>query len=185
MQVPKGSKEAYEQATNWNRFKNIVEIDPKDFVEPEDPKPEEPEPEVDDHMRTAIVVWMKDGSTHTLYLTQKPVITVQNRNLHIESRAGTVEVPLTSVVRYTFDRFDATGVTEMSDEKTDVSLEHNQLVVTGLKIGDNVDVYDVSGKLIQHVQSRRNGSYRINLSSLPTGVYVVKANQTTVKFMKR
>ncbi|UKK53454.1 leucine-rich repeat protein [Prevotella sp. E2-28] len=185
LQVPKGSKEAYEQATNWNRFKNIVEIDPKDFVEPEDPKPEEPKPEVDDHMRTAIVVWMKDGSTHTFYLRHEPIITVQNRNLHIESRAGTVEVPLTSVARYTFDRYDITGVTEMSDEKTDVSLEHNQLVVTGLKIGDNVDVYDVSGKLIQHVQSRRNGSYRINLSSLPTGVYVVKANQTTVKFMKR
>ena len=128
---------------------------------------------------------MKDGSTHTLYLTQEPVITVQNRNLHIESKAGTAEIPIASVLRYTFDRFDATGVTELSEEDTNVALEHNQLVVTGLKIGDNVDIYDVSGKLIQHVQSRRNGSYRINLSNLSTGVYVVKANQTTIKFMKR
>ena len=188
LQVPKGSKEAYKQAENWKRFKNIVEIDPKDFKEPEDPKPEEPEeprPPVDDNMRTAFIVLMKDGSTQTYRLTDRPVITIQDRQLHIQSEVGDVLIPVGNLIRYTFERYDLTGVMDLREEEPEMEYRNSELVVTGLKVGTNVDIYDLSGKLVRHLESRRNGSYRLSLSDLSKGVYVVKVNQTTLKILKR
>lgn len=188
LQVPKGSKEAYAAAENWKRFKNIVEIDPKDFKEPEDPKPEEPEeprPPVDDNMRTAFIVLMKDGSTQTYRLTDRPVITIQDRQLHIQSEVGDVLIPVGNIIRYTFERYDLTGVMDLREEEPEMEYRNSELVVTGLKVGTNVDIYDLSGKLVRHLESRRNGSYRLSLSDLSKGVYVVKVNQTTLKILKR
>lgn len=188
LQVPKGSKEAYAAAENWKRFKNIVEIDPKDFKEPEDPKPEEPEeprPPVDDNMRTAFIVLMKDGSTQTYRLTDRPVITIQDRQLHIQSEVGDVLIPVGNIIRYTFERYDLTGGMDLREEEPEMEYRNSELVVTGLKVGTNVDIYDLSGKLVRHLESRRNGSYRLSLSDLSKGVYVVKVNQTTLKILKR
>ncbi len=188
LQVPKGSKEAYKQAENWKRFKNIVEIDPKDFKEPKDPepeKPDEPQPPVDDNMRTAFIVLMKDGSTQTYRLTDRPVITIQDRQLHIQSEVGDVLIPVDNIIRYTFERYDLTGVMDLREEEPEMKYRNSELVVTGLKVGTNVDIYDLSGKLVRHLESRRNGSYRLSLSDLSKGVYVVKVNQTTLKILKR
>ena len=78
-----------------------------------------------------------------------------------------------------------TGVMDLREEEPEMEYRNSELVVTGLKVGTNVDIYDLSGKLVRHLESRRNGSYRLSLSDLSKGVYVVKVNQTTLKILKR
>ena len=136
-------------------------------------------------MRTAFIVLMKDGSTQTYRLTDRPVITIQDRQLHIQSEVGDVLIPVGNIIRYTFERYDLTGVMDLREEEPEMEYRNSELVVTGLKVGTNVDIYDLSGKLVRHLESRRNGSYRLSLSDLSKGVYVVKVNQTTLKILKR
>ena len=39
--------------------------------------------------------------------------------------------------------------------------------------------------MVQQLQAGHSGTYRISLSSLPQGVYIVKADNITYKIMKR
>lgn len=53
----------------------------------------------------------------------------------------------------------------------------------GLKDVTTVQIYSMEGKLIQTVQQNFNNSNRIDLKNLTKGMYILKANAQTVKFL--
>ena len=59
------------------------------------------------------------------------------------------------------------------------------LVVSQLPKGANVCIYSLDGKLVGQLTAAYNGTFRISLATLPQGVYLVKADNTTYKIMKR
>ena len=63
--------------------------------------------------------------------------------------------------------------------------EGDVLVISQLKANATANIYALDGKLIRQLKPQRAGTYRINLSELPSGLYLVKADNVTYKITKR
>ncbi|MBR1593342.1 MAG: leucine-rich repeat protein [Alloprevotella sp.] len=186
LQVPKGKKEAFAAHSDWGRFGTIVEIDPDDYPSPEQIARDAQAVNDDETVGTALTLLMKDGTTHTVRLASKPVISIAGSDLSITGLWLSLSLPLSDVVRYTFESYDATGIDEVTDDKhADLDMQGEKLIATGLKAGAAVDVFDLQGRLQRHAVATADGSLSLSLGGLPVGTYVVKVNEITYKIMKR
>lgn len=75
------------------------------------------------------------------------------------------------------------GIGNISTFKLNAFVD-GQLNIAGLAAGTQVVVYDVSGKKLAQVQTEGE-STQVNVDNLSSGVYILKAGNQIVKFVKR
>jgi len=134
-----------------------------------------------------LVVTTKNGVRTEFLLTEKPYVKFEGQNLHITSSKADVTYALADIANFTYLNTDPTGITELSkmDDPTEISYQEGTLVLSQLKKGSVVGIYTLDGKLVQQIKADRRRTYRLSLSSLPKGVYIVRADTITTKIMKR
>lgn len=59
-----------------------------------------------------------------------------------------------------------------------------ELVVDGISAGTIINIFDMSGKMVANEKSRGN-TVRINIDDFQSGVYVMSAGKTVMKFIKK
>ncbi|MBR5038608.1 MAG: T9SS type A sorting domain-containing protein [Prevotella sp.] len=131
-----------------------------------------------------LIVLTKDHVEHRFALTDKPKVTFEGKNLKVKGSKTSATFALSDVVRFTYKKIDPTGVDELKDEQTGLNFEDGVLVITNLKANSSVGVYTLDGKPVQQLKAVRTGTFRLSLSQLPSGVYVVKAGTITYKIAK-
>lgn len=134
--------------------------------------------------KNALVVLTKDKAQHQFLLTDKPNVTFEGKNLKVKVAKNTATFALTDVIRFTYKKVDPTGIDEPVAEPAELSFDDGILVISNIKTGTVVSVYTLDGKPVQQMKPARTGTYRLNLSQLPSGVYVVKAGTITYKIAK-
>ena len=134
---------------------------------------------------TSLVIQLKDGSTSRFELATKPQVTIDGTNFKLHSDKTDAQIELSTIQRYWFETHDASGITEQGQDQSAIAYEAGTLVLSGLKAGTTAHVYSADGRLTQTLTAHRNGTYRLSLSALPTGVYIVKANSQSFKILKR
>lgn len=134
---------------------------------------------------TTLIVLTKDNAQHQFALPDKPKVSFEGKNLIVVSDKTTTTFALSDVVRFTYKDLDPSGIQEVYIKETNVSLEDGMLVVSQVKANSNVCVYSLDGRLVRQLAVKRAGTYRLNLSSLPFGVYLVKTGSLTYKITKR
>ena len=88
-------------------------------------------------------------------------------------------------MRFTYAKKSTSGISEQVENPTGVSFEGDVLVISQLKANTTASIYALDGKLIRQLKPQRTGTYRISLSELPSGLYLVKADNVTYKITKR
>ncbi len=143
----------------------------------------------EDEESSALVVTTKDGMQTTfVLLKEKPKVTFSGKDLQVSTSRGIVNFALTDVQRFNYINLPATGIKEVADAPdTDISYQQDegQLVLSQLRAGAQVGIYTLDGKLVRQLQPHHAGTFRIDLSALPHGVYIVKADTLTYKIIKR
>ena len=134
--------------------------------------------------KNALVVLTKDKAQHQFLLTDKPNVTFEGKNLKVKVAKNTATFALTDVIRFTYKKVDPTGIDEPVAEPAELSFDDGILVISNIKAGTVVSVYTLDGQPVQQMKPARTGTYRLNLSQLPSGVYVVKAGTITYKIAK-
>ena len=134
--------------------------------------------------QNTLVVKLKNGAETTFFLKDKPNVTFEGTDLKVVSNKETVTLALSDVLRFTYVKKDASGIDETVVDPTEVSYDGGVLVISQLKQGASVDIYSLDGKLLRQLTAHHSGTYRLNLSELPKGVYLVKADNVTYKIMK-
>ena len=135
--------------------------------------------------QNTLVVKLKNGAETTFFLKDKPNVTFEGTDLKVVSNKETVTFALSDVLRFTYVKKDASGIDETVVDPTEVSYDGSVLVISQLKQGASVDIYSLDGKLVRQLKAYRSGTYRLSLSELPTGLYLVKADNITYKIMKQ
>jgi hypothetical protein len=131
-----------------------------------------------------LVVLTRDNTQHMFVLADKPEVTFEGTDLVVTCVNSTTTFPLPDVIRFTYlNTTDA--VEELKADETQVNFKDGMIVINQLKAGATVAVYSVDGRLVRQLTARESGSYSLNLSELPTGVYIVKADRVTYKIAKR
>ena len=136
----------------------------------------------------ALVVLTSDNVEHEFVLIEeKPQISFIGTDLVVNcvKTATTVSFALSDVVNFTYKKVEVVGIENVRDPETSLSYEGGTLVIAQLQAGKTVTIYSVDGRQVQQLKADRTGTYRLNLSSLPYGVYVVKSGSLTYKIMKR
>ena len=137
-----------------------------------------------DNLNT-LVVKMKNGAETAFFLKDKPNVTFEGTNLKVVSEKTTTTFALADVLRFTYVKRDPSGINEQIVDPTEISYEDGVLVISQIKAGASVGVYALDGKLVRQLKAQRAGTYRLSLSELPTGLYLVKADNITYKIMKQ
>jgi hypothetical protein len=75
-----------------------------------------------------------------------------------------------------------TGIQTVSSNRLQVWISGGELKIENAESGANVQLFDISGKLM--VSGILSNDKSIRISSLPAGVYFLKAGNQTVKFIK-
>ena len=137
-----------------------------------------------DEVETLIIL-MKNGSENAFFLKDKPKVTFEGTRLKVSATTGDVSFALADVQRFTYAKKSTTGISEQVENPTGVTFEGDVLVISQLKANATANIYALDGKLIRQLKPQRAGTYRINLSELPSGLYLVKADNVTYKITKR
>ena len=137
-----------------------------------------------DNLNT-LVVKMKNGAETAFFLKDKPNVTFEGTNLKVVSEKTTTTFALADVLRFTYVKRDPSGIDEQIVDPTEISYEDGVLVISQIKAGASVGVYALDGKLVRQLKAQRSGTYRLSLSELPTGLYLVKADNVTYKITKQ
>ena len=137
-----------------------------------------------DEVETLIIL-MKNGSENAFFLKDKPKVTFEGTSLKVSAATGDVSFALADVMRFTYAKKSTSGISEQVENPTGVSFEGDVIVISQLKANTTASIYALDGKLIRQLKPQRAGTYRISLSELPSGLYLVKADNVTYKITKR
>lgn len=132
-----------------------------------------------------LIVQLKNGAENAFFLKDNPKITFEGTNLKVSATTGDVSFAIADVMRFTYAMRSPSGINEQIDNPTGVDLEGDVLVISHLKANATASIYALDGKLIRQLKSQRTGTYRISISGLPAGLYLVKADNVTYKITKR
>ena len=176
--VPAGSKEAYANATGWNYFADIVEM------------------EFENETETTITIMdaTNQGSVSFSYeegkafdftvtsVTGYIVNTVLVNGEICEAEDGVYNIESVrgkTTISVSYELDPATSVNTLSTNNIKVYGCDNTLTVTGVEFGDTISVYDRNGTMLK----TQNSVGSTNYISLDNGIYIVKVNDKSFKVM--
>ena len=137
--------------------------------------------------QNTLFVLTKGNVLHQFVLADKPKVTFEGTSLKVtceKNASASYTFNLSDVIRFAYDAKSATGIDEIQDEPAGISQEGDVLVISQVKAGATVSVFALDGKLVRQLKPQRSGTYRLNLSELPSGLYIVKADNTAYKITK-
>lgn len=131
---------------------------------------------------TSLNLTLKDGTVHTYLLSNLPVVTMADNQLVITSNDATASYPLYTVKQYTFG--DALAV---STPKEDVKIirSADELIIRGIKESTSWGVFSMDGKRLSVPCTVENSQMKLTLTSLPAGIYLIKAGEVKFKITKK
>lgn len=138
--------------------------------------------------QSELVVQFSDGSTTVYALSQQPVVAFEGANLVITAGEAEATFARTEVSQFFF-RPVGTGIGKLSSgvpERRVRFAAPDLIAVSDIAEGDALRLVTVDGRTAAATIDRAAGIANISLAGLPTGVYILKINQTnTIKIFKK
>lgn len=131
-----------------------------------------------------LVIWQKDGNKVYYSLDEQPKTTFTTEELVITTNNATINYPLAKIQRYTYEG-GSLGINDIKAQGVAISHHGDEIIVIGFPVGKSISVYSIDGKQLMSRQSDGSNRQTLSLSTLPTGVYIIKAETINYKFMKR
>ena len=132
----------------------------------------------------SLLVWLNNGEIVRHDLTESPKTFFENGDLVIGTKTASFHYPLRSVLRYTYELSSAL-ITEVKDSPTvRFRYDNDNIYIESSRLNVPVKLYSADGMLLNETIISEVGSVVIPMSSYSTGVYIVKVDQFTHKFLK-
>jgi len=132
--------------------------------------------------QSALVLEKKDGTTTFFSLDEKPVLTLNARELVLTIPDVSIEYTLYSKIeKLYFASLLADDVGEIKDGKASFSLSHGELTLKGLSPSSVVRLFSPDGKLLRRMDADEDGYLSIRLLELRTKVVLIKSNELCIK----
>lgn len=125
----------------------------------------------------ALCLTMKDGTVHSFLLNEKPVITMGDGKLNVATDMTTATYSLYDVREYVF----GTASTAINGVSTSADFSRNgdNIVFHGVD-AKNVAIYTANGAAVND-----GTDTTVSMTSLPSGVYIIKASGISIKVNKK
>lgn len=124
---------------------------------------------------SALLVTLSDGTTAGYLLSEKPIVTFGESTLQIKSSEASTEYNRADVKHFTFVDAEVLGIAPLSKGSTVFEFKNNTVRMDGAPI----IIYTVNGELV------KKGIGTVSIEDQPTGVYIIKMNNQSIKVVKR
>ena len=128
----------------------------------------------------SLIITFSDNTTQTFVLSTLPQITMSNNKMTISAGTTTAEYDLYKIKTFTFSGTTSIGNIE---DNSDIKTEGYRIIIEGTNA--NVRIFSVDGKSATLKTTNTSNATVIDISSLNRGVYIIKANDKTVKVSKQ
>lgn len=128
----------------------------------------------------SLIITFSDNTTQTFVLSALPQITMANNKMTISAGSTTAEYDLYKIKTFTFS--GTTGI-ENIENNSSIIAEGDKIIIEGANA--NVRIFSVDGKTATLKTTSLSNSTIIDISSLGRGVYIIKANDKTLKISKK
>lgn len=125
-----------------------------------------------------VVVTLSDGTSQTISLSEKPIVTIANGKLVIKTDMSTTEFDRANVARFNFDA-EVDGVDEILSDDNGVTKDGDNLYFSNLPENSLIKIYSADGSLVKNMTA--SGAYKISLAEFSVGVYIVSVNGVSTK----
>ena len=135
-------------------------------------------------------VIMNDGTSVYFLLAEQPYVTFVDDAVRIVSSTNEATIERALVNKFEFVDEIPTGIDDVEEVEDKVAadrfeLSDNAIRFEGLAPGCAIRLYSVKGEMLMSDIADNNGALTLSLEALPSGVYLVNYNETTIKFIKR
>ena len=131
-----------------------------------------------------LVLWFTNGTTAVYALQDEPVITYSEETLTVDCKDVHNEIAFADIIKYTFETGKPDNISQTKQGR-DFAMEGNTLLLQAPEGGLNVQIMTIDGKTIVSQSMAAGEQTTISLSSLHTGIYLIKLNNTTYKIIKK
>ena len=125
-----------------------------------------------------VVVTLTDGTSRTISLSEKPIVTIANGKLVIKTDMSTTEFDRANVARFNFVS-DLVGIDEISSDDNEVIKDGDNLYFSNLPENSLIKIYTADGSIVKSMTA--SGAYKISLAEFSAGVYIVSVNGVSTK----
>lgn len=122
---------------------------------------------------TALKVQFTDGTAKTILLSEKPSLSFNGSEMLIATSVATASIDRADVANITFVD-DQTTLRSILEEDTPIRISGGEISADGVEI----TVYDLQGQLVA------TGTGRADISALSGGIYIIKADNQSLKIKK-
>ena len=132
-----------------------------------------------------LVVWGKDGSKTTFVLNKKPVVTVADGIIKVESTTTSAEFIFNDILKLTYE-----GIVDPSASLNDIEMKTFEQSNDALTFySDCEDLYvqivSLSGVIVKQFTVKQGLTFSLPLNQFSAGVYVTNVNEISYKIAIR
>ena len=133
-----------------------------------------------------IIVELANGQKVEYRLADNPKFVFDGQTITLTADGVQVEYTPSELAKVmTGDVEGATGIVETEKQSGDIKVEAGFARLSGFTAGEAVRVYSIGGSLVTTRYIESDGSLVIPISTLPSGISIIKTNQQTIKITKR
>ena len=135
------------------------------------------------------VTWLRNGARICFPLGEHPCLTYSEGDIVISTEREELRYPHELVHKFTFSDEDISQKNETTGvfvgPKAQWQCQGDVMIFSYCKPGENVAIYDAVGHLLQQHTTALDGTLQIPLRSFTEGLYIVKTESLTYKFIKK
>lgn len=128
-------------------------------------------------------VWAKNGTHMYFSLNDDPITTFSGNNMTLTTQQTQLIFSIESVESYTYSN-NTTGIDEVRPAMR-VSSDGEQVVISQAPSPAPISLYDMSGRCIRTIKAPTGEDAVMSLKGLSQGTYVLKAQNATLKLIKK
>ena len=133
-----------------------------------------------------IIVELSSGKKMEFRLDDHPKLVFDGQTIKLTADGVQVEYAPLDLMKLTMGQVSnvSSGIEEHTSAQNDIKVEAGFVRLNGFKEGDSIAVYSSNGAKLAEYRIGFNGSLVIPISSLPTGISVIKTNKQFIKILR-
>ena len=134
-----------------------------------------------------IIVEMTNGEKMEYRLVDKPQLTFDGKTIILTAEGVKIEIMPTDLQKVTMGNVESTTdiFNEASFSQGLAEVSDGFVRLSGFQSGEAVRVYNAAGIMFAEYKTSSDGSLVISISSLPSGISIIKTNKQSIKISKR
>ena len=129
----------------------------------------------------SLVITFSDGKNAAFLLSETPAVSMENDKLTVTTTSTTAVYDLIKIQSFTFAT--VSGINNVVVEEEMPKLKGDSYIVPGANA--IIRIFSIDGKKVSVNPIYSGGFTILQLSSLPTGIYIISANGNSVKIVKK